>query len=51
MLDGFKNIDAIKKFNVIKTIIRLYCEEYNEDRNKYVDLALDIRDAILEKMR
>ncbi|MFH1126704.1 MAG: hypothetical protein ABIG84_06275 [archaeon] len=49
MLQDFKNIDASKKFNVIEITIRLYCEEYNEKPSEYVDLALDIRDAIIKK--
>lgn len=49
ILKQYKNLGAAKRFNVIGITLMLYCEDYNEDPREYVDLAHEIRDALIAK--
>src|SRR3989338_1991879 len=43
------DIDAEKKFNKMVISLYLYCDGFNEDEGKYVELALAVRKAIINK--
>lgn len=49
LLKKYKDISAEKKFNKITINLYLYCDSFNEEEDRYVELALDIRDAIIDK--
>ncbi len=49
LLKKYKGIDAEKEFNKIKISLYLYCDSFNEDEDKYVELALQIRNAFINK--
>ncbi|MBI4981085.1 hypothetical protein HZC30_06030 [Candidatus Woesearchaeota archaeon] len=49
LLKKYKNIWAEKQFNKIQITLYLYCEDFNEDENEYVNLALEIKEAIINK--
>ena len=49
LLKKYKDIDVEKQFNKIMVNICLYCDDFNEDEDKYVELALGIRNAIINK--
>ena len=40
LLKKYRGIDAEKEFNKIKIHLYLYCDSFNEDADKYVELAL-----------
>jgi len=49
LLKKYKSINAEKEFNKIKINLYLYCDSFNEDENKYVKLALEIKNAFINK--
>lgn len=49
LLQKYKNIYTEKKFNKILVTLRLYCDDFNEDENKYVKLASEIKNAIIKE--
>lgn len=49
LLKKYKGINAEKKFNKIKINLYLYCDSFSEDEYEYAELALQIRDAIINK--
>lgn len=48
-LKKYKDINVEKQFNKIMVNLYLYCDNFNEDEDKYVELALGIRDALINK--
>ncbi len=49
LIKKYKDIDAEKKFNKITINLRLYCEDFNEEEDDYVELALEIREALINR--
>ena len=49
LLKKYRGIDAEKEFNKIKIHLYLYCDSFNEDADKYVELALEIRNVFINK--
>ena len=49
LLKKYKDISVEKKFNKMMINLYLYCDSFNEGEDKYVELALEIRDALSNK--
>lgn len=49
LLKKYESFYAEKEFNKIKINLRLYCDNFNEEENEYVELALQIKDAFVNK--